>query len=270
MSHLEWRQEVAKVDRDMARELIALNNRFYAEHADSFSATRSAPWEGWRRLLPSIRGTAACGERPVHVLDLACGNLRFERFLLDELPDADWKFLAIDNCADLARTDPAAEDAVPRLSFQNVDFLGELLVGCNPLAGAPAADLAACFGFMHHVPGRELRSGVVNALVGQTRPGGLLVLSFWQFMDDERLARKARAADARAAEAGQLAGALEAGDHFLGWQDDARALRYCHHFAESEIDDLVRGLAPRAREVARFSADGKSGQLNRYVLLERG
>ena len=59
------------------------------------------------------------------------------------------------------------------------------------------------------------------------------------------------------------------GDHFLGWQQDPRPLRYCHSFAEDEVDALVRSVADCAREVERFSADGSSDTLNRYLILQR-
>ena len=47
--------------------------------------------------------------------------------------------------------------------------------------------------------------------------------------------------------------------------------RYCHHFEELEIDALVAAACEgsKAREVARFSADGKSGAMNRYVVLQK-
>ena len=138
----------------------------------------------------------------------------------------------------------------------------------GPLAGIPACDLSCCFGFMHHVPSEDLRLAVIRALIASTAPGGTVVLSFWRFMDDERLAAKARAATERA-RATETAPALDGNDYLLGWQGDASALRYCHHFTEDEISALARGVADCAQEVERFSADGKSGALNRYLVLTR-
>ena len=40
---------------------------------------------------------------------------------------------------------------------------------------------------MHHVPGRALRERLLDALAAHTAPGGILALSLWRFMDDERL-----------------------------------------------------------------------------------
>ena len=296
-----------------ARGLIELDNAFYAERAASFSATRSTPWQGWERLTGLLReqgepwtggtgdGRGKGSAEAVHVLDLACGNLRFERFLRGAFPELTFTFHAYDSCPDLVEgsareSHPASADegtdggGCLDVHFHELDVLDELLKrmdtspadsGTNVAAdGAkgllldvPPCALTVCFGFMHHVPGGALRRAVLDALVDATEPGGIVAVSFWRFMDDPRLARKARAADAAAAADPPFEGfspkALEPGDHFLGWQDDSRPLRYCHHFDEAEIDELAASVAPRAREVARFSADGASGALNRYLVLQK-
>lgn len=275
------------MDLTTARELIELNNRFYAEHAASFSATRSAPWEGWSRaaeLLTQLRWTRgrggdSCPCSPL-VLDLACGNLRFERFLLNAFPGVDLRFHAVDACPDLAKD----ASQIPGTVFYEVDVLGSFLDDWARLgtlghtasnrrladAGIPECDLTVCFGFMHHVPGFDMRASVLDAIVERTALGGVAIVSFWQFMRDERLARKALVADSAARESAQSGTfPLDENDHFLGWQSDLSPLRYCHHFDESEIDELVASVGTRAREVARYSADGGSGTLNRYLMLER-
>ena len=93
----------------------ALNNRFYAEHAASFSATRIAPWAGWSNLAESLREHGwgiPRGRRSV--LDLACGNLCFARFLADAFPETNLRFEAIDSCpalADAAAAPPSRSEA---------------------------------------------------------------------------------------------------------------------------------------------------------------
>lgn len=261
------------MDTATARALIELDTAFYRAHAESFSATRQAPWQGWRQVAGLLRDRARTAGA-LSVLDLACGNLRFERFLSAELAGCTLAFHAVDNCPELVDA-PAAESAV---RLHTVDILGKLLAGNDPLAGIPRRDVAVCFGFMHHVPGFELRRAVLDALVDHTEPGGVVAISFWQFMHDERLARKARATtEAHVAElpggpcpAVPGGAALETGDYLLPWQDSEHALRYCHHFDDAEIDRLVATLpAGAVREIARFSADGRSGDLNRYLILER-
>ena len=267
---------------ETARELIALNNRFYAGHAASFSATRSAPWEGWRRLFALLRGQGAAegmgttgsagSARPYTVLDLACGNLRFEQFLAQELDEAPTLVHAVDSCPALAQEVdlPAAS-----LAYHEVDVLDTLLSkrGDQLLGGVPPCDLTVCFGFMHHVPSTALRSALVHALVEATAPGGIIAISFWRFMDDDRLARKAtetaRIASDQPPFPGYDAGSLDTNDYFLGWQNDPSPLRYCHHFTDAEIDELVASVSGEAREILRYDADGASGTLNRYLILER-
>lgn len=255
------------MDIRLARRLIARNNAFYRDHAASFSATRAAPWQGWRtvaRIVRDAQGKAG-PEGDLSLLDVACGNLRFERFLVDCLPDTRLHITAIDSTPELAA---GVLDA--RISYLARDVLARLLDGADPLSDTDPADLVVSFGFLHHVPGSELRRGLLGSLARRVAPGGLLALSFWQFMDDARLAAKAATADGAAREAGWPISALEDGDHFLGWQDDPGALRYCHHFPEAEIDELASHLADLGmREVARFSADGRSGALNRYLVCQR-
>ncbi len=273
------------MDNATAQNLIDLNTRFYAEHAASFSATRSAPWEGWRHVADIARDRF--GDTPVslRVFDLACGNLRFERFLAEQLPHASLHVTAIDNCPALA----VGTDQLARVDYRSLDILTSLLAKsdhgsdgaiADPRTSAldtafPHAncDLAVCFGFMHHVPGAELRRAVLSRLIDGVRPGGIVVVSFWQFMNDERIARKAaRSLDLALAQppfAGFASSSLEEGDHLLGWQADDAAFRYCHHFSTTEIDQLAASVSPLAAPIDTFSADGSNHSLNRYLVLQR-
>lgn len=273
------------MDNATAQNLIDLNTRFYAEHAASFSATRSAPWEGWRHVADIARDRF--GDTPVslRVFDLACGNLRFERFLAEQLPHASLHVTAIDNCPALA----VGTDQLARVDYRSLDILTSLLAKsdhgsdgaiADPRTSAldtafPHAncDLAVCFGFMHHVPGAELRRAILSRLIDGVRPGGIVVVSFWQFMNDERIARKAaRSLDLALAQppfAGFASSSLEEGDHLLGWQADDAAFRYCHHFSTTEIDQLAASVSPLAAPIDTFSADGSNHSLNRYLVLQR-
>lgn len=273
------------MDNATAQNLIDLNTRFYAEHAASFSATRSAPWEGWRHVADIAREHFGDTPAALRVFDLACGNLRFERFLAEQLPHASLHVTAIDNCPALA----VGTDQLARVDYRSLDILTSLLAKsdhgsdgaiADPRTSAldtafPHAncDLAVCFGFMHHVPGAELRRAVLSRLIDSVRPGGIVVVSFWQFMNDERIARKAaRSLDLALAQppfAGFASSSLEEGDHLLGWQADDAAFRYCHHFSTTEIDQLAASVSPLAAPIDTFSADGSNHSLNRYLVLQR-
>lgn len=262
------------MDLTSARQLGALTTAFYQQVSHSFSKTRQAPWAGWHHLVGDFHLTDM--ESPLRVLDVACGNLRFERYLAScgIVPHA-W---TLDNCEPLVREGKSAlQEACPTSSvaFAALDLAEALLEGADPLEQATfapispatlpsdastgvAVDLAVCFGFMHHLPLSSQRERLISSLVRHTRPGGLAVLSFWQFAQEPRIMARARTFEGAAP-----------GDYLLGWQDRADVARYCHSFDEHELDELARLVSHEATEVARFSADGKSGNLNRYLVLRR-
>ncbi len=310
------------MDQATAKKLCAINTRFYAENAASFSQTRNAPWDGWRRCLD------ACGmggpdetisDQPTSdrsadraavsrlanpqlsvrsVLDIACGNLRFEAFLEREYPAIDWRICALDNCEPLVGSSEAA--IAEKVSFICDDIVANLLDGLpivkranipaleyNPaniptlenifapenaseFAHPPTFDIVVSFGFMHHIPGFELRVRFLKEALSYVKPGGYLALSFWQFMNDEARREKAQCAHAEALEhLGLCPTDLEQGDYLLGWKNLPGQYRYCHHFSDEEIERFIAELSPSARMIASFCADGKTGNLNRYVILKR-
>ena len=252
--------------------LHALDNR-RASVTTPIAAPGSRPaLDGTNDRIPEHRARTVL-DPACTVLDRACGNLRFEEFLACEFPHARFSFNAVDTCPALASPQALAQ---ANIRYREIDILQSALAGHRFIDDVPTCDLTVCFGFMHHVPSHELRSAVLETLCAHTAPHCLIAVSFWQFMRDERLARKAMRAGALAADASSPFAALgidtsqlEEHDHFLGWQTDPSPLRYCHHFPEAEVDELVASVGTVAREVARYSADGSSGTLNRYLVLEK-
>lgn len=234
--------------------MASLTKDFYRRVSASFSATRQAPWPGWERVADAVLPDPP---QPLDVLDLACGNMRFARFLASREVDATcW---AVDDCEELVAAGVCHGAAMGDVRFQRLDVIQALLDGLDlsEAIDAPSCDLSVCFGFMHHVPLPSQRESVLRALVDHTRPGGHVVASFWQFARDPRQLAKAT----------PVAGG-DAGDYLLGWQGGRDVLRYCHSFPEDEVDRMAGSLGRRAREAARFSADGRSGSMNRYLVLE--
>lgn len=275
------------MNESFARELCALNNRFYAQQAASFSSTRHAPWAGWRRCLDEIAADVSdaasgsvSGALVPGVLDIGCGNLRFEKFLAARYPDVPLEVRALDSCAALAHSaedlEPPAEPAGDAVSvqFEECDVMDQVAsadvaeLALRLRGGAETFGLSVAFGFLHHVPLPAWRVRLVQAMVRATRPGGYVCLSLWRFMDDEGLAAKARASHARAlGTLGWGADAFAPGDYLLGWRDEEAAFRFCHSFTDEEAEALVASVEGEARLVARFRADGRTGALNDYLVL---
>lgn len=299
------------MDAETAGRLREINNTFYREQCDSFSATRHAPWGGWARCLEAAGMDGARVRQELSVFDLACGNLRFEAFLEERFPATAFEFFAVDNCDGLVaeRFGAALRSAV---DYRSVDVLQVLMDegagamaaevrGCagaadggvshlalaggpgasggmlgavdgpsasgGPGSSIPACDLSVSFGFMHHVPLQEHRAAVLRMLVDQTRPGGFAAVSFWRFLNDASLAKRARATHGVALEEFALP-QLDEGDFLLGWNNVPGAYRYCHSFSDDEIDELACSVADRASVAARFAADGRTGNLNTYLVFE--
>jgi hypothetical protein len=61
---------------------------------------------------------------------------------------------------------------------------------------------------------------------------------------------------------------LDENDFILGWKNIDGAYRYCHSFVDDEIDALVASVADKATLIDRFCADGRTGDLNTYIVLK--
>ena len=256
------------ISASTAERLSRITSEFYALQAQSFSATRQTPWQGWRQCL-DVMPQLISGEKP-SVLDVGCGNLRFARFLRDKAGIVPAKYFAVDNCKPLVESGEA-NTHVSDLAFIELDVIKSLLD--NTLSSrltVPACDLVVAFGFLHHVPGAEKRLQLLRTLLEKAKPGGFVCVSFWQFMNSQKLAAKAQETTAQGLRAlGMDASELEEHDYLIGWQDKADTWRYCHHFSQEELDELLASLGSDVHVCAQFSADGKENNLNRYVILQR-
>lgn len=295
------------MNTETAQILCDLNTAFYREQSASFAETRQSPWPGWKWCVElwqvadmgeaavsgggvdtgtvdsadvAVEKRAASGGAqagvtgsagtsalpPATVFDLACGNLRLESFLRDAFPQVDTTCYAVDNCDSMV-------PAMLQVHYQSLDIVQALINGTltRETFAAPMCDLSVSFGFMHHVPSERYRQQVLRALVEQTCPGGMVAVSFWQFLNSEKLAAKAQVTHAQAltdlVPHGLDAAQLEDGDYLLGWKDVPGAYRYCHNFTEDEINRLVESVASQAKVVSRFMSDGRTNNLNSYVVL---
>ena len=274
------------MDEAFAKQLCQLNNRFYKENAASFSATRQSGWSGWERCLqaaglgrpelePSDGQKPAEEPKELHIVDLACGNLRFEAFLEREVPQAHLNALALDACEGLpvARSDTRFVrcDIIEELSKETLcGSLKEAMGASRTGTSFEGADLAVCFGFMHHIPLPKWRAQLLEAMLGAVKPGGFACVSFWRFTADKGLAEKAQSTHAQGcAQLGFDPTAFNDGDYLLGWKNREGSYRYCHSFTDADIDGLAATLPPNTRTAARFRADGRTGNLNEYLVLQR-
>ena len=238
------------MDRTTQQALAAHNRDFYQAHAAAFSETRGHPWPGWHRIACLLPGSG-----PLDVLDVGCGNGRLGAYLQALRAPERLRYTGVDACPPLlAEARRRCEEAVLHEADLVQDPLGDAL--------PPGSfDLVCAFGVLHHIPGFNRRTALVEALAERVKPGGRLALAFWRFGERPRFAGRTR-------DWSLLPGidpnALEPGDHLLGW-GQAGAVRYCHASDDREIDALVAQLQLPRRE--DFEDDGREGDLNRYLIF---
>ncbi len=255
------------MDEATIRALCALYREFYEEASAEFSATRRHPWAGWYQIVPALEALAARAAS-LRVLDVGCGNGRFARFLSDAL-DAPLLYVGLDASAALLdearRTLRGDVDAALHVCDVATDDWE------RPL-GAARFDLVALFGVLHHLPGRPTRRALLERLAARVAESGLLVFTVFRFAHFERFRARLmpwpeleRLSPEHAARIDLEK--LEPGDHLLRWGPGAARARYCHFVDADELRELIDALPLEC--VASFESDGKTGDLNSYVLLRR-
>jgi SAM-dependent methyltransferase len=245
--------------------LNRINRLFYDRYGYSFSSTRRKPWPGWTRLAERTRRLQRAGlEHGRHsILDIGCGNGRFGRFLDEQIGSLD--YLGVDaSLGLLAEARSLRSSREPRAVYLAAD----LIERDPPLRSSQSFTVVALFGFLHHVPSYERRRDLLRAMADRLRPGGLLVVSFWQFGSEERFERRTVSWEAhnRKGEIPVEPADLEPGDVLLAWGEGG-AYRFCHFVEPEEADRLVAATGLEA--VASYRADGRSGDLNLYFVLRR-
>lgn len=252
MARREGAAVVLFMDDAACRALNALNRAFYAQAAENFDESRGRPWNGWRRLLPYLEQLPA----PRRVLDLACGNGRFGRFLARNLSDVHYH--GTDNNAALLES--------ARRAFAKMDVLHDARLELHDLLESPLPEgtyeLVALFGVLHHVPSLARRLSLVRQAAERVAQGGLLVFTSWCFYDHARFRERLIALPAEYG--------AERGDWLMDWRRGHAAnhlLRYCHHVDETEQRALE--AATQLTLVETFYADGHTDNINRYSILRR-
>ena len=245
------------MDEKIREALIQLNRQFYDEFASSFSATRSQPQAGVRRVADML-GT------DIKILDLGCGNGQFMKYLQSQ--GFSGSYTGIDASASLLRD--AASLFQPGqgmcASFLQAD-LSQL--GWLDALGDQRFQVVTAFAVLHHIPGAEQRKILMTEMKNLLVNGGLFIFSTWQFQNSPKLMGRVLPWESL----GLHGTDLEVGDTLLDWRAQSPAgqvgLRYVHLFSERELEALR--LDCGFSLVESFYSDGKQGNLALYQVWQK-
>ena len=241
--------------QSIINKLNQINYDFYQQKAHSFSSSRQFPWPGWSRTLNNINPNLKH-----KVIDVGCGNGRWRHFLHQSKFNLE-SYLGIDISQELLNK------AVTSCQYPNTYWLQiDLLKFAKydlPNITTPAT-LIGCFGIIHHIPSTKTRIELLNKLLSLLQQKGILAISFWQYHNDPRFTSKL----INWSRLSLTESMLEPGDKLLSWQNDIHTPRYVHVFNDLQINELISHI-PNVQILDDYKNDGKSKDLNRYIILQK-
>lgn len=233
----------------IAAQLIAINQRFYADFGESFSATRGRIQPGVRRVLSQLKGDE-------HILDLGCGNGQLARTLAEDGHRG--SYLGLDFSLPLLK-DAERQPAVFTVNFHPADLTAS---DWDSDLESASFDVIFCFAALHHIPGHDQRRSILQKARSLLAPDGKFVHSEWQFLNSEKLIARIQPWE----RVNLTTADVDSGDTLLDWRSQGSGLRYVHHFSAPEL--LTLASESGFRVVESFLSDGANGRLGLYQIWE--
>jgi SAM-dependent methyltransferase len=237
---------------ETATRLLSLNKQFYQTFGREFSSTRQRLQPGVQRILDTLTGDES-------LLDLGCGNgeLARERMRRGQCGP----YTGLDFSLPLLEVARHGWEDAPatfiRADLTTADWDKRLVTPIHQSFG-----LVTAFAVLHHIPGADLRLGILQKVHNLLSPGGQFIHSEWQFLNSEKLKIRVQPWQ----EIGLSDKDVDPGDYLLDWRSGGRGLRYVHHFEEAELEALA--VASQFRIGTVFLSDGENGQLGLYQVWE--
>lgn len=260
------------MQKGLIKALNQLNQDFYTQISEDFSASRNFSWQGWTEIINYLPK-----KENLKVLDIACGNGRFVEFLKQNLHDS-FSYLGLDNSKELLKI---AQKKFKKQQFEFFDLIKNYLANEKITFNTQEKfDLIVSFGLSHHLPSAELREEFFKSLKNKLNTNGLIVISNWQFANEKdrfqknivnwkKIIKNSKINIWEKIKLIFILLNLGKNDFLLDWRKGESAgqvFRYCHYLSEEEIIKLVEKSGLKI--MTSFFADGKSKQLNQYFLLK--
>lgn len=239
------------MDSETVNKLLEINRNFYSQFSADFSDSRS----GERFNLDPFRQYLSDG---IGLLDVGCGNGRLANAL--EQTGLTLDYVGIDGSSELvayARAQTGALQSI-RTSFHVADLTTS--TWSSSVSNLAPLDAILALAVLHHIPGFDLRSQIVKEIRSLLKPGGIFIMSNWQFTQNDRLRKKI----VDWSQVGVDPTRLDPNDYLLDWKRGGTGYRYVHLVTESEVIAIAQ--AAHLNILAQFYADD---DLNLYSILQR-
>lgn len=251
--------------RETIDKLNNLNKDFYDTVAPYFDTSRQYFWDGWEPLWDFLIENEIEVKK---ILDLACGNGRFYKYLQNKINALchsgheikgilknDFKYLGVDineYLIDHAKLD---------FPIDQVEVFNKDLFETLNDASFKNANLITAFGILHHIPSFDLRLRFFQDMKEALYTDGIACISIWKFHDS----RKSRIVDWNKVDVDIKD--LDENDFLLSWKRGKEAYRYSHYVSEQEEKDLIKQSGLTIQK--EYLADGKSSHDNKYLILSK-
>ena len=262
------------MDQVILDRLLELSQKFYQTFAQQFSDTR-------QRLQPGVKQIIAQLPKNANILDLGCGN--GELWLSLKQSGYRGHYVGLDNSRELlliankregdsiqspmSESENSKPNRYSHKYAQNAQtkFLQVDLSSPNWSANIPNSpfDFVLAFAVLHHLPGEDLRQGVLHQVHKLLDPVGTFIHSEWQFLNSPRLRARIQPWET----IGLTAESVDQGDYLLDWRHGGYGLRYVHHFFADELAILAN--ESNFKVIDSFLSDGENGKLGLYQIWKK-
>ena len=245
-------------------KLNLLNFRFYDKVGMEFDQSRQQFWKGWEQALPEL-AKVLNSSQTVKILDLACGNARFGRFIDEHFSDKPIEYLGVDvQPVLLSLSEKSLKTTNLTFNLKEVDIIQSLLDDTLINQIEDKFDLIMVFGLLHHIPSEDLRKKFMNKIGLLLNKNGLAVVTSWQFGKMKRFTDRYIDPTSLGIDSNEL----EANDYILDWNRGEVAYRYSHFADEVELRSLASGFT-NTKIIKTYYADGRTDNLNCYIILKK-
>jgi tRNA (uracil-5-)-methyltransferase TRM9 len=244
------------------RKLLTINDQFYQSFGPAFAETRRRIQPGVERILESRIAEGSW-------LDLGCGSGALaSRWVQAGIKGLYWGLdfsepLLTEAISNAKQLNPVHGLTLRYSKANLLDDDWQHVVGESRFEGVLA------FASLHHLPGGQLREGVIRAAGELLKPGGVFIHSEWQFHNSPKLLGRVQPWSA----VGLTDADVEVGDFLLDWrhttgeEGQPTGLRYVHLFAREELAQLAASSGFTQEE--EFESDGAGGNLALYQVWKK-